>query len=184
MLGGEQAHAAQDERAHHDLGELGVGLHQIAQPLGVDGEHRAAVARADASEPGDAAQRGELAGEVTRLEQRDPFLAVLHFEAAVEHHEQALLALARLDQHLAGAGRDARAERFQALDLRRRELRKHLLAALLVDRVHLRSAASTASKSFCMPNETSWITPLTKNPGVPRTPLASPLSMCSRTRCR
>src|SRR5262249_4091899 len=45
-------------------------------------------------------------------------------------------------------------------------------------------AFSTASKRLRMPNDTSWITPVTQKPRVPRTPLASPLRICSRTRCR
>src|ERR1700733_15615539 len=46
------------------------------------------------------------------------------------------------------------------------------------------SSASTASNSACLPNDTSWILPLTKNAGVPRTPLSRPLFWCSRMRCR
>ena len=43
---------------------------------------------------------------------------------------------------------------------------------------------ATRSRSACSPNETSWIAPFTKKVGVPRTPLFSPPSICSRTRCR
>jgi hypothetical protein len=42
---------------------------------------------------------------------------------------------------------------------------------------------ATRSRSACSPNETSWIAPFTKKVGVPRTPLFSPPSICSRTRC-
>lgn len=53
--GGDERHAAQDERAHHDFRELGVGPHQLAQPLGVNSEHRAAFTRPDTREARDAA---------------------------------------------------------------------------------------------------------------------------------
>src|SRR5205807_7649647 len=44
--------------------------------------------------------------------------------------------------------------------------------------------ALTFSNSACRPNETSCTVPLRKNVGVARTPLRSPPSICSRTRCR
>ena len=56
-------------------------------------------------------------------------------------------------------------------------------SALLIGSL-LRNSASTASNSDCRPNETSWMTLLMKNVGVARTPLRSPPSICSRTRCR
>ncbi len=42
-----------------------------------------------------------------------------------------------------------------------------------IRRPQRRSSASTASNSASIPNETSWIVPLTKNAGVPCTPLRS-----------
>ena len=62
----DQAHAPQDEGAHDDLGQLGVGLHQRAQLRLADGEHLARLDHADARKPGQPAQRGDLAGEVAR----------------------------------------------------------------------------------------------------------------------
>ena len=46
------------------------------------------------------------------------------------------------------------------------------------------SSASIASCRCSRPNDTSWMTPLTKNVGVERTLLRIPPSMCSWTRCR
>ena len=41
----DQLHAAQDERAHQDLAELGVGLHERQQLLAIELDHFARLAR-------------------------------------------------------------------------------------------------------------------------------------------
>ena len=70
----QQAHAAQDERAQHDLGQLGVGLHQRAQARPLDHDHarRAACAAADERTP--ARDHVDLAGERARRVHGDRML--------------------------------------------------------------------------------------------------------------
>ena len=135
-----QPHAAQDESAHEDLAQLGVGLDHVAQALFVDREDRAALANADAREPGDSAQRAHLSGELARRQNGHQLLAAhsgkLDLEASGEDHHETVVTLARLDQYLTGTRLDALTMRLEARDLRRRELGKSLMTTPFQNLVH------------------------------------------------
>ena len=139
LCGVDQPHAPQDEGAHDDLGQLGIGLHQRAQLGLADRQHLPRLNHADAREAGQAAQGGELAGEIARKELGQRLLASRagneNLELARQHHQHLAVALAGLHQRLAGARLQALAARLEARDLARVEPREHLLAALLVDLV-------------------------------------------------
>ena len=137
-----------------------------------------------------AAQRAHLAGKIPGGVYRYQRLAGEpgqdDLDRAGEDDEQTSIPVAGLRQHLAGADAFPISICLEPVDLRRRELREHLLPAGLAEIRHQRplSAASIASNSTLGPNDASWMRPFTKKPGVPRTWLRRPPSMCSRTRWR
>ena len=129
----QKSHTAQDEGAHEDLAQLGVGLDDVAEIFFVDHENRAAFTHADAHEAGDTAQRAHLSGEIARQQHGDQLFAEhagkSSLETAGKHNQQLSMTLAGLDQHLSGVRIGARTMRFQARDLRWREFGEYLLAA-------------------------------------------------------
>ena len=62
----DQLHAAQDERPHEDLAELGVGLHERQQALAIQLDHFARLADARADERAAAREHVDFAGELAR----------------------------------------------------------------------------------------------------------------------
>ena len=133
----DQPHAAQDEGAHEHFADLGVGLHDVAQACLADRQDLPGLAHADAGEAGNAMQRAHLAGEIARLQHGHDFFSAhageCYFQAAGEHDHHVVMALARLDQHVTGICAHVLAVRLEAGELRRRELRKHLLAAFFIE---------------------------------------------------
>ena len=60
----DQLHPAKDERAHEDVAQLAVGLHEGEELLALELDHLARLARPDAHEPAPTRQHGDFAGEV------------------------------------------------------------------------------------------------------------------------
>ena len=64
LLGADQRHAAKDERAHEELAQFGVALHQPPQAVVLDLDHLAVFAYTDTHGGARPAQRAHLAGKI------------------------------------------------------------------------------------------------------------------------
>ena len=137
---GYQCNPTQDERAHEQLAQLRVGLHDLPQFVGVECGYGAALADANARQGNTAFQGTHLAAEVAGGQQVDRFPADRgvqeNLETAGQYDEYVAGARSQLQQNLTRAGLDAPAVRLEPRHLRRCELREHLLAALFQDFVH------------------------------------------------
>ena len=60
----DQLRPAKDERAHEDVAQLAVGLHEGEELLALELDHLTRLARLDAYEPAPTRQHGDFAGEV------------------------------------------------------------------------------------------------------------------------
>ena len=131
---GRQRHPPQDEGAHQDLAQLRVALHQRAQVVAIDGDDRAVGGDARAHQAAPRRQHVDLAGELPGAVDDDRLLAIADrphdLDRARQHHEEARVLLAHLDQHLARADVAAVPDAGDALDLRRRQLGEHLGGAV------------------------------------------------------
>jgi hypothetical protein len=89
----------------------------------IEGDRLAVLVHDEAHHGRRAAQRAELARELAGAVDRDQLVALdaraLHGDRAGQHDEHAAVALAGLDEHLAGAQRDATAAALHARSARR-----------------------------------------------------------------
>lgn len=184
-----QAHAPQYESAHEDFAQLGVRLHEPAHILDRDGNDFAGFLHADANKACTAAQCAHFATEVAALQPHDRCLSAQpgahDGDLSGQNGHDARVAFTRLSEHVSFARALPLSVAFETRQLRRGQLGEHLLPPRFIQARHgyrLRRAASTASKSARIPNETSTTLPLTKKPGVARTLLRMPLSMWARIR--
>ena len=103
----DEPHAAQDERAHEELAQLGVVLDDPEQAFVLDRDHLAVLADPRAHGGAGAAQRAHLAPEAARRMDGHRRLAgdprQHDLDGAGEHDEDASVPVARLGQHFAGA---------------------------------------------------------------------------------
>ena len=150
----DERHPPQNERAHEDLAELEVPLHEGAQMLAVDNDDRPVAERPAPDEGAARGQHVDLARELAGpVDDHDLVVAIdrphdLH--GALEDDEEAGVLLAELEQHLAGAEAPSLAERGDAGELRRREPGEHLIAAAQIRVTHVigGGAAPAAARSF------------------------------------
>ena len=133
---GDERDPPQDERAHHQLAQLGVSLYERAQVLAVDDHDRAARAtraRTRLSRP-----ESMLISPVNPpgAELDDPLLVAVDdaddLDPALDDDEQAGVPIARLEEDLACARGPALADAGHPRELSGGQLREHLFAAVLV----------------------------------------------------
>ena len=130
----DELDAAQDERAHEDLAELGVGLHQRLQGRrGPSRPPRPPRRDADAEQRAAARQHVHLAGELAGTVFGDQRLAVLaephDLELPLGHDEEGDDRGPFLDEHFPRLDRARRAVRGEARDLGGCESRKNVVGA-------------------------------------------------------
>ena len=129
----EEPHAPQDERAHEDLAELGVGLHERAELRVLDAQARAgAAARARTSERRrceHAHLAGELAGPVDRDGLLDRSARMDDLDLAFEDDEERDVLVPLVEEELAGSNAPRLSVREIRPRMRRGERGKHLGAA-------------------------------------------------------
>ncbi len=132
-LGSDQSHASQNERAHEDFTQLGIGLDNRAKILVVDGEDLAFLADAGAHHAGDAAQRTHLSGKLARRVHNDRHFtdhAGTHdLDASREDDEKSAVTFARLRQYFAPERAHPLPVRLEAGDLRGAQPGKGLFPA-------------------------------------------------------
>jgi hypothetical protein len=131
----DQADAAEDERPHDELAQLGVRLHQGAERVAGHLQHLAVLRRQATDQAAPASEHAHLTGELPGLHPDDGTLAVLarqhDLERSPEKDVEPGVLRALLEEHLAPVHRPAGAQMREAADLLVRELRKHLPTALL-----------------------------------------------------
>ena len=129
----EQGDAAQDEGAHHDLAQFGVGHHQVMHGRLVDQEQFALFAYLAARHDAATGEQVDVAGEHAGAVRDHEFLAARaaagNIERSRQQDEHADVAIALTEQCCAGGVATALAERQESGDLILRENREHLLAA-------------------------------------------------------
>ena len=137
---GDQRDTAQDERAHQDLAQLRVALHEHPQMVPTDDDHRAVGDGAAANKRAARRQHVDLTRELAGTQRRDRLLAAVDgpndLDGALDHHEEARVLLAELEQPIAGAHLTALADTPDALELRRRQPGKHFGSAVDVGITH------------------------------------------------
>src|ERR1041385_4090943 len=101
----EERHAAKDERAHEDLAELRVGLHETEKLVTFELDDLAGGRRTKRDQAAAAGQQIQLAAELTRPMGGDELLAVAagahDFELTVGDDDERKVQLAFLDQDVA-----------------------------------------------------------------------------------
>jgi hypothetical protein len=139
-----QLDAAQDERAHEDLAQLGVGLYERDDLLARQLDHLAVFARADREHPAASGDHVHFAGELSRRLDRDDDVAG-RAVASAHDLEDTRLHQVEMDRRVAGVHQDlagphgARAAvRLDTRHLRRRQRRKDVLVPRGRDRERLR----------------------------------------------
>ena len=135
----DQPHAAQDQGTHDPLAELGFRHQQRAQAFGCDDERFDRTLRDRVHKRRPARQLGQLPHECARPMGDDRLgLAGLGApgdgDLAGQNDSQAETHLADFGQGIARRERPEHAESAQALDLRRLQSRKHLMASRVDDR--------------------------------------------------
>ena len=129
----KERHPAQDEGAQQDLAQLGVALHQQPEILAIDGDDGARVLDPPADEAPPRGEHVDLAGELPGPVHDDRLLAIADREhdldRPLEHHEEARVLLADVEQQLAGRDLAALADRGDARDLRVGQLGEQLRGA-------------------------------------------------------
>ena len=129
----DQLHPAEQERAHQNLAEVAVGLHEREENVAVHLDHCAWRGGADARESTATGEHVDFAGELPRSKHRQGILSRApqpdDLGLTLGHEEEARRLLTGFHQHVAlrdpahaTVPRDAR-------HLRRRESGKHLLRA-------------------------------------------------------
>ena len=123
----------QDEGAHEDLAQLRVALHEGAQIVPIDGDDRSVARDARPHQAAPRRQHVDLAGELARAVHDDRLLAIADrphdVDRARQHDEEPRVLVAHVEEHLARAHVAAMPDARDAIDLRRRELGKHLRGA-------------------------------------------------------
>ncbi len=137
VAGRQHAHSSQDEGAHEQFAQLGVGLHDCAQSLHVDGDDYATLPDTDAHQARATAQRAQLAAEISRRQQVYELIfrrcQRIYIQASGRDDKEFARPIADVHENLARPGLDAAAEARQPRHLRRRQLRKHLRPARFQD---------------------------------------------------
>ena len=127
----DQLHPAQDEGAHQDLADLGIGLHQRQHAFAAELDDLPGLADAGAHEGGARGDHVDLAGEIARAVQGDELLGAGEglgdLDLARGDDKERHVLLAGFDQHLAALRRPPLAVGSHPRDLRRRELGEHAL---------------------------------------------------------
>ena len=128
IAAGNQLDAAEDERPHEDLAQLGVRLHESEQLFAIELDHLAGLAGAHPRQRPAASQHGAFAGELPGAVSDDQRFGAAgwsqHLDLAAQHHEERHGPLSHLDEHLTGRHRAPSPVRRDARDLCRRECRK------------------------------------------------------------
>ena len=137
---GEEPDPAQDERAHQELAQLGVGLEERSQARVLDAEDAQPPLRAAAHERAAVGEHGHLAGELVHVVNGDRLLGrspgMNDLELALEDDVERDVAVALLEDDVAVLESLLDAERGHARHLLGRERREHLRAPRLgVERV-------------------------------------------------
>src|SRR6266699_6747448 len=129
----DQDHAAEDEGAHEDLAQLGVGLQEEKKIIAADLDDFARLGSPNGHESAPPGQQVHLAGEVARAVGGYELLAAGgvadDFEAGGQDQKERVLLLPRFDEHFAALYAPLPATSGNARDLFRRQRRKHLLLA-------------------------------------------------------
>jgi len=130
--GFQQADAAQDQRPHDVLAELGLPHQDIAQPVGGNDERLDRLHGHGIHQRGTGGELCQLASELSRPVRHDGFApvepaALRHLHLAGENDDQPGRHLARLHDALASGIGSGLAEAAQAIYLGRRQRGKHLV---------------------------------------------------------
>src|SRR6185503_3801642 len=131
----DQLDAAEDEGAHQDLAEVGVGLHEGQQMFAIQFDHFARLGGARAEQGAPARQHGGLAAELPGSKDHDETFGVAGWPhnldfAALDHEERDGL-VADLDEHFSALDRPYAAARGDPRDLRWGQHRKYVVVARL-----------------------------------------------------
>ena len=131
-----QLDAAEDERPHEDVAQLGIRLDQSEQLLAIELDHLARLADPRPRQRSPAGQHGAFAGELpgpVRDDQRFRSRGwPQHLHLAAQHDEERHRPLAHLDEHVAGRDRAPSSMGRDAFDLCRRERRKDTIGRATV----------------------------------------------------
>src|SRR4029450_435991 len=97
----------EDERAHQELAQLGVGLDERAQPIGAELEHLAVLGDPSARQAAPAVEQADLAGELAGTVDDDQIFLILvgpdDLQGAREDHEERRVLRALIEEQLAAA---------------------------------------------------------------------------------
>src|SRR6266436_2854328 len=135
----DQAYAAQDERVHDALADVGLGYEQGPQPVGRNEERLHVAGRARVDEGWAAGQLARFGDEIARpfvddVDDPPQTLVPRDGDGAGDEDEHARPYFARREQRLASCVAPNRAETAETVDLLRTELREHLAPAGLEGR--------------------------------------------------
>ena len=122
---GDKLAAAQDERPHEDLAQLGVGLDEREQLLASELDDFAGLADAHLRDRPAAREEVRLARELARpMRDDDPFPGIGHPQLTTDHDEERDASVPGLHQDLAARDRPACATAGQPRNLRLGQRRK------------------------------------------------------------
>ncbi len=153
---GDERHSPQNERAHQDLAQLEVPLHERTQMLAIHDDDRPVADGARANQIAACRQHVDLARELARTVHGHPFFTAVErahdLDGALDDHEEAGVLLAELEEHLARANAASRSDAGDPADLSGRQLGEHLIAALDVHLCHV--VSSLLGGEACPPRYT------------------------------
>ena len=131
IAAGDQLDAAEDERTHEDVAQLGIRLDQCEQLFAIELDHFAGTGRPDPRQGATAGQHGAFPGELCGTLGDDHRFGSRgwsqHLYRAAQHDEERHRLLSRFDEYLTRRDRPSSPMRRNAGDLRLRERRKHAL---------------------------------------------------------
>ena len=125
----DESDPAQEERAHEDLAQIGVELHQCPKVLPLDRDHFTWLADAGAEQDPAAREHVEFAGEVSGAQDENHAcrgtVALDDFHCTGGHDERVSDLVARSEEDLAGGRCPSRAVRGHPVQLCGGERRQH-----------------------------------------------------------
>src|SRR5262249_39836605 len=153
---GDESYPPENEGAHEDLAELEVSLYERTQVLAIHDDDRSIDGGARANEIAACGEHVDLTPGLAGAEHPHHVFAAgdgAHdLDAALDDEEEAGILLAELEQHVARADVPPLADTGDSADLSRRQLRKHLVAALDVHLCHV--VISPLGGKACAPRYT------------------------------
>src|SRR5205085_12185093 len=123
----DERDAAEDERAHEDLAQLGVGLDEREKLLPLHLDHFARLGHSNRRHAAASSQQIQFAGELSRLECQEDFFDAGSgkntFDSSGDDDEERVMLLPRLNEDVAAHHRSLYAACGNARDLVRRQRR-------------------------------------------------------------